>query len=97
LAEAKAEALDAAHKAVAALNDLGFSYRLIEGSGSVSGGGGRTTGEGRKGTRTVNAERPCPICGFKTNPPHDARAHRSQDPKKAFTAEELDAKGMRKA
>ena len=30
LEEAKKEALEAAHKAVAALNELGFPYRLVE-------------------------------------------------------------------
>ncbi len=58
---------------------------------------GRAAGS-RRGTRQVNAERACPICGFRTAPPHDARAHRSQgDKKKAFSAEELSAKGLQKA
>ena len=30
--DAKAEALEVAHKAVAALNELGFPYRLVEGT-----------------------------------------------------------------
>lgn len=97
MAEAKAEALATATAAVDALNELGFSYRLTEGAiprivRQLTGG------EGRKGTRQVNAERPCPICNFKTAPPHDARRHRSQgDNKKPFTAEELSGMGLRKA
>jgi hypothetical protein len=37
---------------------------------------------------------PCSICGFKTNPLHDARAHRSQTVKGAYTDAELSARGM---
>jgi hypothetical protein len=91
MAEAKQQAMDRVNAAVKNLNSLGFNFRVSEG------GRGRGSGS-RTGTRQVNAERPCPICGFRTNPPHDARAHRSQgDKKKAFTAEELSAKGMQKA
>jgi hypothetical protein len=66
---------------------LGVTYEL------------RAVGRGsRRGTRSVDPNRPCPICGFKTIPPHDARAHRAQgNKKKAFTAEELSAKGLAKA
>ena len=77
-------------KALKDFNDLGVgvTYEL-----RAAGRGGS-----RRGTRSVNANRPCPICGFRTVPPHDARAHRAQgDKKKAFTAEELSAKGMQKA
>lgn len=76
-------------KALRDFNDLGLgvTYEL------------RATGRAsRRGTRQVDPERACPICGFKTIPPHDARAHRAQgDKKKAFTAEELTTKGLRKA
>ena len=89
MAEAKQQAMDRVNTALKNLNSLGFNFRRTE--------GGRGTGS-RRGTRQVNTTRPCPICGFLTNPPHDARAHRSQgDKKKAFTAEELSAKGMAKA
>jgi hypothetical protein len=37
---------------------------------------------------------PCSVCRFKTEPPHDARSHRHQNPKKPFTASELATKGM---
>jgi hypothetical protein len=71
--------------------NFGVTYELREAR--------RGRGQGsRRGTRQVNAERACPICGFRTIPPHDARAHRSQgDKKKAFSAEELSAKGLQKA
>ena len=77
-------------KALRDYNDLGLgiTYELRAAGRGVS----------RRGTRQINVNRPCPICGFKTVPPHDARAHRSQgDKKKAFTADELSAKGMQKA
>jgi hypothetical protein len=91
MGEAKGEAMRKAQVALDELNALGFNYRLTE--------GGRRGGEGsRRGTRQVNPNRPCPVCGFRTEPPHDARAHRTQGSnKRAFTAEELSARGLRKA
>lgn len=48
------------------------------------------------GTRQ-KSEAPCSVCGFKTNPPHDARAHRSQGKKKeAFNKAHLDERGLAK-
>lgn len=49
-----------------------------------------------KQVRTKKDE-PCKVCGFKTTPIHDSRAHRSQNPKKAFTTEELKARNLHKA
>lgn len=95
MAEAKGEAMERVNSAIQDLNSLGFSYQLTEGTPRR-----RATDQpesGRKGTRQVNPDRPCPICGFKTIPPHDARAHRSQEPKARFTAEELSTKGYAKA
>ncbi len=72
--------------------NFGVNYELRELRGRGRGAGSR------RGTRQVNAERACPICGFRTIPPHDARAHRAQgERKKPFTAEELSAKGLQKA
>lgn len=95
--DARREALEKAQSVIDELNSLGFNYRLVEGGAE---GRRRASGvEGsRKGTRQVNPERPCPICGFRTDPPHDARAHRSQgDSKRAFTADELSARGLSRA
>jgi hypothetical protein len=89
LEDAKREAMEKAQSAIAELNELGFNYRLIEGAPSSR----ASRGESRKGTRSVDPNKPCPICGFKTTPPHDARAHRSQADKKPFTAEELKTRG----
>lgn len=83
---AKSAALKKANDAVAELNELGFNYRLAEGPARASGDGAR------KGTRTVKDEA-CPICNFKTTPPHDRRAHRTQEPKKPFTDAELKERG----
>lgn len=57
----------------------------------------KSYGGERKGTRTTNPDRPCPICEFKTVPPHDARRHRGQKDKRPFTIEELHEMGMTKA
>jgi hypothetical protein len=44
--------------------------------------------------REIDPNKPCSICDCVTNPPHDARSHRSQEPKKAFTKAELEERGM---
>lgn len=90
LDEARQEALANAEKAVEALNDLGFHYRLAQESVR------RVKKAAAKRTRRTT-DRPCPICGFKTNPPHDRRAHRFQPSKKPFTADELKDRGLVKA
>jgi hypothetical protein len=92
---AKAEALEKAENAVADLNDLGFRYRLIdetEESWARITGVSKAAGEIKRQQRDI----PCPICGFKTIPLHDGRAHRSQEPKKPFTADELAERGFLK-
>lgn len=90
LAQAKKEALTAAEKAVEALNELGFEYQLVEKGKS---------GGGRKGTRSVDENKPCPICKFRTTPEnHDARKHRAQgENKRPFTDQELAQMGLKKA
>jgi hypothetical protein len=96
LEDAKKEALEKATKAIADLNELGFDYRLVEGP---------TTSTARRPPREHSeTEAPkrqardiaCPICEFKTAPHHDGRAHRSQEPKKPFTEEELRERGFAK-
>ena|ERR1700733_9954446 len=86
VAGAKKEALARATHSIQELNSLGFNYRLVESTKS------RT----RKGTRTIR-DAPCPACQFKTDPPHDARAHRSQGKRKRpFTAAQLKDLGYTK-
>jgi hypothetical protein len=83
---AKVEAMDTVQKALAELNALGFQFVVSEGS---------------KGARRSVRERsnePCPICKFKTSPPHDGRRHRAQGmKKKAFTNQELTQIGLTRA
>ncbi len=86
---AKQEALAVVEQALEALNSLGFSFRLTEAAPR------KTAKKAKKLTRTVK-DAPCPVCGFKTNPPHDGRGHRSQETKKPFTAAELKERGMEK-
>lgn len=84
--EVVAEALGRAEDAIETLNALGQRYRLV-----------RVGATGRS-TRQTNPDRPCPVCEFKTDPPHDARRHRGQGKnKKAFTASQLAELGLRKA
>jgi hypothetical protein len=85
LDEAKEAALQRVHEAINDLNALGFNYRILE-KASVGRSGGR-----RK------SDNPCPICEFKTHPPHDGRKHRSQgSKKKPFSAQELVQHGLAK-
>jgi hypothetical protein len=50
--------------------------------------------ESREGTPPK--EEPCPICNFRTDPPHNGRSHRGQTKKRPFTTEELEKKGLTK-
>jgi hypothetical protein len=88
LDQAKGEAMDRAQQAVSDLNALGFSYVIADSNGSM---------RGRRPARQLK-DAPCPICNFKTNPPHDGRRHRSQGAKKvAFSSQELALMGFTKA
>lgn len=88
ITKAKGDALKNAEDAIESLNALGFNYRLVEG-GSTR----RAAPSARTGTRTPK-EGPCPICNFRTDPPHDRRSHRSQKVKAPFTKEELAERGL---
>ncbi len=94
LDDAKKEALDSAEKAVAALNELGFHYSLVEGASTATHRAPRKADS--QATKRQTRDLPCPICGFKTMPHHDGRMHRSQRPKKPFTGQELMEKGLTK-
>jgi hypothetical protein len=92
---AKNEALDNAERAVAALNELGFHYTLVEGASTAWPARAPrkpTTHAPKRQARDL----PCPICHFKTSPHHDGRMHRSQKTKKPFTVEELMEKHLTK-
>jgi hypothetical protein len=81
---AKKEAFARAEAAVKDLNDLGFEYRLVTGARKIS----------KKG---VVPDKACPICGFRTSPPHDRRRHRhSKAKRRPFNAAELKEFGLKK-
>ena len=92
LDSAKQEALARAMAAVHDLNVIGFTYRLVEGDAA------QRRNLNQKRARSMSQE-PCPVCKFRTDPPHDARRHRfSQGKKKRpFTPKELTAMGMKRA
>jgi len=78
--QARAAAIEQVDAGIAELKLLGFDFVLAPAD--------------MKPVRIVNRspkDAPCPICAFKTNPPHDKRAHKGHAA--AFTAEEIAAKG----
>jgi hypothetical protein len=91
-AQAKAEALDEANEAIGFLRELGIDNDTI-----LKELGFRLrakTQESRKGSPPE--DEPCPMCHFRTAPPHDGRSHRGQAKRRPFTAEELEQKGLTK-
>ncbi len=98
-AQAKKEAMAAVKSALADLNGLGFKYQLVEAGTAPKDGPFPMKGGKRKDgiTRHRDPNKPCDVCGFATNPGHDARKHRAQGKnKKAFTASELEGLGLKK-
>jgi hypothetical protein len=90
--QAKAEALDKASEAIGFLRELGIDNDTIL---KELGFRGRVKDkESREGTSPKDG--PCPICNFRTEPPHDGRSHRGQTKKRPLTAEELEKKGLTK-
>lgn len=96
LADAKQEALDKAEEAVADLNSLGFNYRLVEGTSTTREPRKVAPRQSQDTPKRQLQDKPCSICEFKTTPLHDARSHRSQNPKRPFTVEQLMEKGLSK-
>jgi hypothetical protein len=89
---AKAEALDKASEAIGVLRGLGIDNDTIL---KELGFRGRTNAqESREGKPPK--EEMCPICNFRTDPPHDGRSHRGQTKKRPLTAEELEQKSLTK-
>jgi hypothetical protein len=91
-AQAKAEALDKASEAIGFLRELGLDNDTIL---KELGFRGRAAAKGSREGRPPGDE-PCPICHFRTDPPHDGRSHRGQTKKRPLTAEELEQKGLTK-
>jgi hypothetical protein len=96
--QAHDEARQAVEGALAELNGLGYTYRLVEGAASKSPAKNKTakSSDGSSSGKGVMAtDKVCPICNFRTDPPHDGRRHKGKD-RRPFTAEELAAEGMKK-
>ena len=82
--QARNEALAQASQAIETLNALGLPYRLHDDAA-------RTPAKKRR-SKSVD----CRVCGFTTDPPHNARKHSSLgDEKRPFTDEELASLGLR--
>lgn len=85
-AQARDEAIAQASQAVQILNALGLPYRLVDDTV-------RAPVRKRK-QRSLD----CHICGFTTDPPHNARKHKAQgDDARAFTDDELVTLGLRRS
>jgi hypothetical protein len=91
--KAKAEAIDIASDAIGFLRELGLDNDTIL---KELGFRGRTKDRVSRESAPPNKEEPCPICNFRTDPPHDGRSHRGQTKKRPLTAEELEKKGLTK-
>ena len=86
---ARAAAFAQAEEAVALLNAIGYTCEIAFAPEPAA--------APRKTARPVRTNRPCPICEFRTDPPHDARRHRSQgEHKQPFGDEELMQLGLRR-
>jgi hypothetical protein len=90
--QAKAESLDKAREAITVLRELGIDNDAI--LKELGFRGGAKDRESRIGRPPK--DEPCPLCNFKTDPPHNRRSHRGQAKKRPFTAEELEEKGLTK-
>jgi hypothetical protein len=91
ISAAKAEAKRKVDKALSELNELGFNYRLVADGHRMP--RLKTARAGGRKRRVSNVA--CKICKFRTVPPHDARTHRGQSKKAAFTKRELAERGLR--
>ena len=91
--EAKQEQLTIITAAIGELRELGFTYSLSEAGKTPkpAATASKKTGATTKSTPGYDASKSCQICGTTG---HDGRAHRSQEPKAKFTAEELASRGL---
>jgi hypothetical protein len=87
----RTEALQKANEAICVLRDLGIDDNtILKDLGCKGGAKAQKIKDGRTGPK----DEPCPMCHFRTDPPHDGRSHRGQTKKKPFTAEQLEEKGL---
>jgi hypothetical protein len=92
------DALAKAQEGVGVLRELGIDDdTILKGLGFRGRSTAKTPEAAKANDGTTSSEdRPCPICNFRTDPPHNGRSHRGQLTKKPFTAEELEEKGLAK-
>jgi DNA repair exonuclease SbcCD ATPase subunit len=90
--QAKAEALAKASEAIDVLRELGIDNDAILKELGLK---GRAKDQESRVAKPPKDE-PCPVCNFKTDPPHNGRSHRGQAKKRPFTAQELEEKRLTK-
>jgi DNA repair exonuclease SbcCD ATPase subunit len=90
--QVKTEAMDKAREAIMVLRELGIDNDTIL---KELGFRGRASAQDSREGKPPKEET-CPICNFRTEPPHDGRSHRGQTKKRPLTAEELEKKGLTK-
>jgi hypothetical protein len=90
------DAMSRAEQAIADLAEIGFHYYLGETEKSVRPAkrAKQRTSTDKSARHKPSADKPCPICEYRTDPPHDRRSHRMQKRKRAFTDKELEAARM---
>lgn len=95
--DARNDALARVETILGELRELGLEYELVE--RGQKGGTSRALKSRSAGTKATGQRggKPCPICEFTTDPPHDARRHRSQKNKAPFTDDELEGMGLVRA
>lgn len=84
IAEARESAMSNITESLEILSELGLHYSLVA----------KPKAKAAPRATRAPSNRPCKICGFATSPPHDARHHRHQEEKRAFTPEELQKRGL---
>jgi hypothetical protein len=93
--QAKKEALENSREAIDFLRELGLDNDTILKELGFRARNAPKAPKAKDGG-TGPKDEPCPICIFRTDPPHDGRSHRGQSKKKPFTLEELEEKGLTK-
>jgi hypothetical protein len=94
--QAKAEALQSAREAIDFLRELGFDNDSILKDLGFRARSAPKAPKTKDDGETGRKDQPCPICIFRTDPPHNGRSHRGQSKKRPFTLEELEEKGLTK-
>jgi hypothetical protein len=95
-AQAKAETLEEAREAINFLRELGIDNDTILKDLGFRARTKYPKEKAKSNEKTVAGDDPCPICNFRTEPPHNGRNHRGQVEKRPFTPEELEEKELTK-